>query len=220
MIGLVRGVLVKRIGDNVLVDCGGVGYEVVIPESSIDRLPAPRHEVTLFTHLIWKEDGVTLYGFLNEEDREMFRMLIQVSGVGPKMAMSCLSVLGPLDLLKALSSGDVKRLQAISGIGRKTAARLCVDLKEKARKLLSAKGGEWREHDTMIEELGAVEEHDGLWQEAYSALLNLGYRPQEIRRALSLVFSEIHGQRESGQGGVLPQDLGSIITHALRQLAR
>ena len=223
MIGLIRGLLLKRMGTSVLVDCNGVGYEVVVSDSSMERLPAPEREVTLFTHLVWKDDGVTLYGFLEEEEREMFRILIQVSGVGPRMAMNCLSVLGPVELLKALSSGDVRRLQAVSGIGKKTAARLCVDLKEKAKRLLNTGAG------TAIgfgfkgdEEEHVIQGHGDLWHEAYSALFNLGYRPQEIRRALSAVFKELDsqirtGKKEDGRGR--KYDIGSIVTHALRRLA-
>ena len=218
MIGLIKGIILEKGPDTVLVECNGIGYELSIPESTLGELPPVGEEVVLFTHLIWKEDAITLYGFLGREHRDMFRMLIQVSGVGPKMAMSCISVLGHLELLKALSSGDVKRLQAISGIGKKTAARLCVDLKEKAKKMLSARGEGVPESHGLEAGMETGETGGGLWQEAYSALINLGYKPGEIRRVLPGAIKAVEGH---GDGkGPSSEQLADIITTALRGLAR
>ncbi len=212
MIGLLRGTIEEKFHDTVLINCNGVGYEVIVPDSYLSKLPRLGEEITLYTHLSWKEDGVTLYGFLNREDREMFRMLIQVSGVGPKMALNCLSVLGPLDLLRALSSGDTKKLQVISGVGKKTAARLCVDLKEKAKKMLSIRGLD--DSSLPQKDNAKVEAKDGnTWHEAYSALINLGYKPGEIRKALSRVSQEL------GKGQGLTE-ISELIKAALRYLAR
>ena len=216
MIGLIRGVLLEKAEESILVEAHGVGYELQVPDSHVASLPPVGEEVRLYTHLIWKEDSISLYGFLKRQERDMFRMLIQVSGVGPKMAMSCLSVLGQQELLRALSSGDVRRLQAISGIGKKTAARLCVDLKEKAKKLLALQGEFDREEvPSDLGVPGATSMDGTLWNEAYSALINLGYRPNEVKQALDSVM-----KRLGKEGGVEDKDLSKVITMALRHLAR
>jgi len=213
MIGLVRGIVEEKKGGLVIIDVQGVGYEVTMTESNYLSMPPIGEEVTLYTHLIWKEDGVTLYGFTDIDARDMFRMLLQVSGVGPRMALNCLSLFDPVELLRILSTGDSKRLQRISGVGKKTAARLCVELKDKARKMFSGRDlGEGEGLDFVLSEAPEMDAPGG-WKEAYSALLNLGYKPVEIRRVLKRVFQEF----DYSEGN---PPVGEIIRSSLKQLDR
>ena len=131
MIVHLNGKLVEKDITRVVVDCGGVGYEASIPLSTFDRLPAEGADVKLYTYHDVREDAEALYGFATEAEREVFKLVTTVSGVGPKIALSVLSGLTTGDLQLAISQGDVKRLASIKGIGKKTAERIVVDLKDK-----------------------------------------------------------------------------------------
>lgn len=132
MISFLHGKLVAALPTQVTVDVHGVGYDVLIPLSSFDKLPAPGGEVRLLTHLAIREDAHVLYGFATAAERELFRMLINtVSGIGPKIALNVLSGMNPVAFRGAVASGDVKALSSISGVGRKTAERIVVELKDK-----------------------------------------------------------------------------------------
>ena len=116
----------------VTVDVNGVGYEVLIPLSSFDKLPLPGNEVKLLTHMAVREDAHTLYGFMSADERELFRMLINaVSGIGPKIALNILSGMNPTAFRGAVANGDVKALSQIAGVGKKTAERIVVELRDK-----------------------------------------------------------------------------------------
>ncbi len=131
MIVHLNGKLVEKDITRVVVECGGVGYEASIPLSTFDRLPAEGADVKLHTYHDVREDAEALYGFATEAEREVFKLVTTVSGVGPKIALSVLSGLTTGDLQLAISQGDVKRLASIKGIGKKTAERIVVDLKDK-----------------------------------------------------------------------------------------
>lgn len=131
MIAYLRGVLAEKEITRVVVECHGVGYEAAIPLSTFDRLPAEGAEVKLYTHHEVREDAQLLFGFATKPERDMFRLVTTVSGVGPKLALAVLSGLTVGDLQLAVSQGDVKRLAAVKGIGKKTAARIVVELKDK-----------------------------------------------------------------------------------------
>src|SRR3989454_11332580 len=132
MITFLRGKLVETLPTQVTVEVNGVGYEVLIPLSSYDKLPAPGNTVHLLTHLVVREDAHILYGFMTAAEREMFRLLINtVSGIGPKIALNILSGINVTAFRGAVASGDVKSLSQISGVGRKTAERIVVELKDK-----------------------------------------------------------------------------------------
>ena len=132
MISFLHGKLVAALPTQVTVDVHGVGYDVLIPLSSFDKLPAPGGEVRLLTHLAIREDAHVLYGFATAAERDLFRMLINtVSGIGPKIALNVLSGMNPIAFRGAVASGDVKALSSISGVGRKTAERIVVELKDK-----------------------------------------------------------------------------------------
>jgi Holliday junction DNA helicase RuvA len=132
MINFLHGRLVDALPTQVTVDVNGVGYEVLIPLSSFDKLPVPGSEVKLLTHLAIREDAHVLYGFMTAAEREMFRLLINtVSGIGPKIALNVLSGMNVTVLRGAVANGDVKALSSISGVGKKTAERIVVELKDK-----------------------------------------------------------------------------------------
>lgn len=200
MIGYLRGKVERVLNKKgiILFDVNGVGYEIQMPGPAVSRLVPSGKELVVFTHLVWKEEMVSLYGFETIEERDMFRMLIEVSGVGPRMALNLLSILTVHEILKTLANDDTKRLQAVHGIGKKTAARLCVDLKEKAKTLIEYDG-------TTVHEEGDFYE-----EEAMTALLNLGYNRQEAGYALQKAYMEIGKDIE----------LGQLLKTALRFLAK
>jgi holliday junction DNA helicase RuvA len=132
MITFLRGKLVEALRTQVTVEVNGVGYEVLIPLSSFDKLPAPGQDVQVLTHLVGREDAHTLYGFMSAPERELFRLLIgTVSGIGPKIALNILSGISVTAFRGAVANGDLKALSQISGVGKKTAERMVVELKDK-----------------------------------------------------------------------------------------
>ena len=132
MITFLQGKLVEALPTQVVVDVNGVGYEVLIPLSSFDKLPQPGHEVKLLTQLIVREDAHVLYGFMTVAERDLFRLLINnVSGIGPKIALNILSGISVTTFRGAVAGGDVKALSQISGVGKKTAERIIVELRDK-----------------------------------------------------------------------------------------
>lgn len=132
MITFLHGKLVESLPTQVIVDVHGVGYEALIPLSSFDKLPPPGHDVKLLTQLIVREDSHTLYGFMTAAERDLFRLLINsVSGIGPKTALNILSGMNAVAFRGAVANGDVKSLSQISGVGKKTAERIVVELRDK-----------------------------------------------------------------------------------------
>jgi holliday junction DNA helicase RuvA len=167
MIALLRGVLVEKHPNQAIVDVGGVGYDVAIPVSTFSRLPDAGAEARLHIHTHVREDALTLFGFSTPEEKALFEKLIGVSGIGPKLAITVLSGLAAGDLIAAIRRGEVERLVRIPGIGKKTAERMVLELRDK----LPAAAGD--EQATPAPALDAVD------QDVLSALLNLGCaRPQ------------------------------------------
>nr|WP_246325286.1 Holliday junction branch migration protein RuvA [Dissulfurirhabdus thermomarina] len=201
---MVRGRVHAVFADGVLVDTGGVGYEVRMPARGLAELPR-EGEVVLYTHVVWREDSIALYGFPRPEEKEMFRILLEVSGVGPRLALSVLSAMTVEDLLYALAAGEAHRLQAIHGVGKKTAARLCVDLRERARDFLEAAYG--KAPPPTAAPGGAAA--GPVLADALSALENLGYRPAEAERILARAREEIEGE----------PTVEELVRRALRLLA-
>jgi holliday junction DNA helicase RuvA len=132
MIAFLKGKLVEALPTSAVIEVQGIGYEVLIPVSSFDKLPLPGQEVTMLTHLAIREDAHVLYGFMTTAERDMFRLLIHtVSGIGPKIALNILSGINVTAFRGAVANGDVKALSQISGVGKKTAERIVVELKDK-----------------------------------------------------------------------------------------
>jgi Holliday junction DNA helicase RuvA len=183
MITFLHGKLVEALPTHVIVDVNGVGYEALIPLSSFEKLPGPGQPVTLLTQLVVREDSHTLYGFMTSDERGLFRLLVDtVSGVGPKIALNILSGISVIAFRGAVASGDVKALSQISGVGKKTAERILVELKDKigmagAWEAASAKRGlstdEQRINDAVLALIALgfkqVEAHNSV-REALAAL--------------------------------------------------
>ncbi len=175
MIGWLRGRLAAKTPPTLVMDVHGVGYECEAPLSTFYGLPELGAEITLRTHLVVREDAHVLYAFASEDERRLFRALLKVSGVGPKSALGVLSGLSVADFLRVLAAEDTAALVRIPGVGRKTAERILIDLRDKAGDL----GGTGVAFVPMA--LGAVASPE---QEATVALIALGYRPQEVVKLL------------------------------------
>jgi Holliday junction DNA helicase RuvA len=192
VIALVSGKVALRRADHVVVDCGGVGYRLAVSAETLRHVPAVGHEVLLHTHLVVRDDALALYGFASEEERELFLMLLGVQAVGPKVALAVLSGGPPRELLAAVAAGDVGRLQAAPGVGKRTAERIIVELREKV--------------DVALPERAiTVRRRDDPRSLAREGLLELGYTAQEADALLD------------GASGERPEDL---IAEALRSARR
>ncbi|NBR86329.1 MAG: Holliday junction branch migration protein RuvA [Verrucomicrobia bacterium] len=176
MISFLHGKLVDALPTQVTVDVQGIGYEVLIPLSSFDKLPAPGGDVRLLTHLVVREDAHVLYGFMTSQERELFRMLINtVSGIGPKIALNVLSGMNPVAFRGAVATGDVKALSSISGVGRKTAERIVVELKDKI-----GAAGAWEASSAAR----SLSTHDQRINDAVLALMALGFKQPEAHETV------------------------------------
>ena len=167
MIALVSGLVAVRRQDHVIVDCGGVGYRLAVSSETLRQVPAVGNPVILHSHLIAREDALHLYGFATEEERDLFLLLLGVQSVGPKVALEVLSGGTVRDLLAALAAGDTARLQAVKGVGKRTAERIVVELREKVGV-------------TMLEQEITVSRSDEPRVIAREGLIGLGYNAQEV----------------------------------------
>jgi Holliday junction DNA helicase RuvA len=131
VIALVRGEVVSRLAGEVVIEAGGVGYRLAVSAETLDTIPEAGKEARLFSHLVMRDDAIQLFGFASEAERSLFLMLIGVQGVGPKVALAVLSGGTPRELLNAIATGDSARFQAVPGIGKRTAERIIVELREK-----------------------------------------------------------------------------------------
>lgn len=192
MIAAVRGEVMVRRPDHVVIDAGGVGYRLAVSAETLKAVPASGSDAFLHAELIAREDSLALYGFSSEEERDLFRLLISVSGVGPKVAIATLSGGSPRILLRAIAAGDAKRFQAVPGIGKRTAERIIVELREKVAGAL--------EEEVAI---AAVDDGDPR-SLARDGLVNLGYLPLEAEQLLD---------------GIEGDDPQELVAAALRKAA-
>jgi holliday junction DNA helicase RuvA len=176
MIALLTGKIAHKAPDYIILDVNGVGYRVQIPFSTYYTLPAEGSAVSLQIHTSVKEDAINLYGFRTQQEKELFQLLIGVSGVGPKLANGILSNSEPSELADSLLRGDLARLSAIPGIGKKTAERLVLELKEKVKKLGLTQ-------PTSQEAAPAAAKQE-IRDDVLSALINLGYKESVVQKAL------------------------------------
>jgi Holliday junction DNA helicase RuvA len=190
MIGRIHGILVEKNFPQVLVSCQGVGYEIDVPMSTFYPLPRAGEEVTLLTHLVVREDAHLLYGFLTLGERSAFRQLLRISGVGPKVALAVLSGLSVDDLAAAVASEDAGRLTKVPGIGKKTAERLVLELRDKLPKVVG----------------GARADGSAASGEVLSALLGLGYNEREAQAVVKQLPADMQ--------------LADAIRQALKLLAK
>jgi holliday junction DNA helicase RuvA len=177
MIALVSGIVAVRRVDHVVIDCGGVGYRLAVSAQTLRQVPAVGGKATLHTHLVVRDDALALFGFASEEERELFLMLLSVQSVGPKVALAVLSGGPPRELLAMLAAGDTARLQAVPGIGKRTAERIVVELREKVGATLP---------DNAI----AVTRPDDPRAIARDGLIGLGYSAGEADELLEGLVSD------------------------------
>ncbi len=192
MIALVSGTVAVRRSDHVIVDCGGVGYRLSVSTETLRHVPAVGNGVMLHTHLIPRDDALSLYGFATEDERDLFLMLLSVQSVGPKVALEVLSGGSARDLIRAIAAGDSARFQAVRGVGKRTAERIIVELREKVGV-------------SLPEVMTASVITDDPQVIAREGLIGLGYSAQEAEALLN------------GLDGETPEDL---IAEALRAARR
>ena len=183
MIGSLRGRIASKAPPQLTADVGGLGYELEAPMSTFFHLPAVGEEVRLLTHLVVREDAHVLYGFATEDERRLFRSLIKVSGVGPKIALALLSGISVSAFAQCVLNEDISALTRVPGIGRKTAERLIVEMRDRLAAPQATAGAP----------LAAPARAEG---EAYGALVALGYRPAEAARLLKAVGPGTHSTEE------------------------
>ncbi len=201
MIARLEGLLQKKSTDSLIIDIRGVGYEVFVPLTTFYSLPEENENVCLHIHTHVKEDAIILFGFHTLLEKKIFRLLISVSGIGPKLAINILSGTGAEELVGAIAQGDVVKLQSIPGVGKKTAERISLELKDKA--------GRIADDSKEIQAKVSVPEHEAIFDDALSALLNLGYPAKYANRAVEKALSE------SDKEGL---SLEQVIKEALRQI--
>lgn len=176
MIGFLRGRLTAKQPPSLVIEVSGVGYEIEAPMSTFYGLPAVGSDVHLFTHLVVREDAHILFGFATERERRLFRELLKVSNVGPKLALALLSGMSVDNFLMCIEAQEVDALVRIPGVGRKTAERLLIEMKDRIRHLDALPG--------VAAAAGAAQLQSGAQAEAFSALVALGYKPAEVTRLL------------------------------------
>lgn len=200
MIGRLRGTLLEKRPPELLVECHGVAYEVLVPLSSFPYLPDTNAEVILHTHFVVREDAQLLFGFHSKDDRAMFRELIRVNGVGPKLALAVLSGLTQDEFVRCIHEGDLKTLSRVPGVGKKTAERLVIEMRDRLK--------DWDAPSILQSTVSGTAVHQiSATQEAVGALVALGYKPQDA----SKVIAQVETSNQSAE---------ELIRLALRHMAK
>lgn len=199
MIGRLRGKIIEKQPPLLVLDVGGVGYEVEAPLSTFYQLPEQAVEIMLYIHFVVREDAQLLFGFYHEQDRTLFRNLIKINGVGPKLALTILSSIEPSEFLSCIQNGDAARLVRIPGVGKKTAERLLIEMRDRIK--------DW-EHSSIESNatLPEMQMKSDPSKDAINALVSLGYKPQDASKMVSRVELANQGVEE-------------IIRQALKEVA-
>jgi Holliday junction DNA helicase RuvA len=200
MIAYLNGTLFKKTPQSIIIETGGVGYEIFVPLSTFYTLPEINEQVSLHIYNHVREDALLLFGFKTRLEKDLFLMLISVAGIGPKLSVNILSGIGPEEFLQAVAGGDAARLQAIPGVGKKTSERIALELKERASRIL---GEQEIPAPPMLEEKDRM-----VMEDALSALVNLGYAPKSAKATLEKVRAKLSELTLEG-----------LIKEALRGLA-
>ena len=182
MIGYLSGIILHKQAPELVLDVHGVGYEITASMNTFYQLPAVGQPLKLFTHFVVREDAQQLYGFYTEQERSMFRLLIKVNGVGPKMAITLLSSIAPTDFVQCIHDNDTARLVRLPGVGKKTAERLIIEMRDRLK--------HWTGSGFVAVNISAEE------QDALSALITLGYKPQEAKQALDKNTGKANSSQE------------------------
>jgi holliday junction DNA helicase RuvA len=182
MIAIINGLLIHKATSSVIVDANGVGYRIFVPLTTFYTLPDTNQPVKLHVHTHVRPDAISLFGFGSGSEKEVFELMLSVSGIGPRLAINILSGISAEELIRAISDENLTRLVSIPGVGRKTAERMILELKDKILKL--------RTSDVVCKDDGAVVIFDSTKDDALSALINLGYKSQKAREILDKIISE------------------------------
>lgn len=180
MIGQLRGKLIAKAPPEIMVEVGGVGYEVQVPMSTLYELPDVGREIVLHTHFVVREDAQLLYGFHDTKSKSMFRSLIKVNGVGPKMALAILSGMPADEFVRTVRGNDVSAMVKMPGIGKKTAERLIIEMRDRL--------DEWGDAGEVVTSAGKIA--PSISRDAETALIGLGYKPPQAARAIAVVIKE------------------------------
>ena len=199
MIAHLTGQLFKKSPQSIIIEAGGIGYEVFVPLSTFYALPEPNETVSLHIYTHVREDSFSLFGFSSALEKDLFMLLISVSGIGPKLAVNVLSGIGPRELVQAIALGDTNRLKAIPGVGKKTAERIVLELRDKAGRLGVQQPPVTYPEPTL---------DDTMIADALSALVNLGYPPNLAKKAV-----------DKARQSVDNNSLETLIKEALRILS-
>ncbi|ABC76620.1 Holliday junction branch migration protein RuvA [Syntrophus aciditrophicus] len=203
MIAQIRGKLILKTVSMVIIDNHGIGYEVMIPLSTYYELPDVGSEVSLFVYTFFKQDSILLVGFCTENEKQLFKLMISVSGIGPRLAVNVLSGINSSELIHAIANNDLNRLLKVPGLGRKMAQRVILELRDKVS------GWTSKEQITFINNKKDAIDQSVMEEDAISALINLGYKSQAAKDAIDRVISE-GGENKS---------LDVILKKALKVLA-
>lgn len=189
MIGRLKGIVIEKQAPELLLDVNGVGYEVLAPMSTFYRLPGLGDPIVLYTHFVVREDAQQLYGFYDKQERSLFRTLIKVNGVGPKLALTILSGIEAADFVASVHRGDSDALVRLPGVGKKTAERLIIEMKDRLK--------DWQGEVTTTETLTMVAPSTNqIVADAESALIALGYKPTEAAKAIAKLPSEFDNSED------------------------
>lgn len=189
-----KGMLIETSMSKAIIDVQGVGYSLLIPFNNFSKLPSAGATALFYISFVVREDSQRLYGFLTQQERDLFESLLEVSGIGPKIALCLVGHMEIRDLQTAISQGNIQQICKIPGIGKKTAERLIVDMRDKI-----TKGMESSQASSQVEERGTA-------ADAVSALINLGYHSSQAQKAIKIAIDQMKGEPE----------LAKLITAALR----
>ena len=206
MISCLKGELFHKSLENVTILVGGVGYEVHLSAASLEKMPHLGEEVFLHTYTYVREEALSLFGFAETDEKKMFLLLINVSGVGPKLALSILSGIRPAELVRAIATKDIARLTGLSGVGKKTAERLCLDLKDKVGRIAVGE-------EEFPDYVSDVQTEDTKEKDVVSALVNLGYAQSRAYIALAEVKRRLRPET------LAEMRLEELLRETLRSLA-
>ncbi len=181
MIGKIRGTILEKQPPQIIVDVHGIGYEIDAPMSTFYQLPDQGQEVSLFTHLVVREDAHHLYGFYTKEERTLFRTLLKVNGVGPRLALTILSSTATNEFVRSVLNNDTASLVRLPGVGKKTAERLIIEMRDKLTDWSQAPG-----EGAVLAKVDKGLRHQVL-QDAIAALVSLGYKQQEANRTVTKI---------------------------------
>lgn len=182
MIALINGLLINKSISHVIVEANGIGYRIFVPLTTFYELPSMDQSVTLHIHTHVRPEAISLFGFGTEEEKNVFELMLSVSGIGPRLAINILSGISAEELIRAVSHGNLNRLISIPGVGKKMAERMILELKDKMVKLST--------YEAIYKANGDIEVYDSIIDDVLSALVNLGYKNQKARDVLDKIIKE------------------------------